>query len=125
MDSFEASTLYGDWGGTAEADDAHANSLHEYLKNKQLIKSTEFLIGAHLSINEGSPYVRAFVYEGKDFASVQAALVAQPDPIPVREIEINLSAEEFIGPFKQFSVMLMWKDLKIDGRDYSENSSLQ
>lgn len=56
MASFKASVQYGDWEGTAAADDTDAGSLslHRYLEQKRLIKPGEFLIAASLWVGENS-----------------------------------------------------------------------
>jgi hypothetical protein len=76
MESFKASTQYGDWKGTAAADGADARALHSYLEEKKLIKEGEFLVAV-------SPYtgehdfvsISAFVFEnGDEFQSVKDAI---------------------------------------------------
>jgi hypothetical protein len=79
MESFKASVQYGDWEGTAAADNADfGNSIREYLDKKQLIKPGEFLIATSLWVGEnhnrklGTILVRAFLLKGhQDFESVK------------------------------------------------------
>jgi hypothetical protein len=52
METFKASAQYGDWQGTAAADDAHSD-LREYLEGKKLINPNEFLIAATLYVERG------------------------------------------------------------------------
>jgi hypothetical protein len=121
MESFKAGTQYGDWEGTVSADGAHVNSLHELLEAKNLIKPNEFLIAASFYYSEGSPNpVRALVFQGeKQYESVQKALAANKGPIPVREIQVELTAEEFLRLFKRFHVMLTWHGFELEQREYS------
>jgi len=121
MESFKASTQYGDWEGTAAAD-GQPSSLHEYLKEKGLMKPHEFLVAATLYVGEhgfDSPFIRAFVFQnGDDYKAVVDALAAINGPIPVRSVEVKLTTEEFLQLFKRFDVMLTWRGLQLEGRDY-------
>src|SRR5712692_9178689 len=119
MESFKASVQYGDWEGTAAADDAHTD-LREYLEGKKLINPNEFLIAASLYVDEGYTNVRVFAFQGgRHFESVKDALAAITGPIPVRAINVKLTQEEFIGLFKRFDVILTWKGFELEGRNYS------
>ncbi len=126
MESFKASTQYGDWEGTAAADGQH-RSLHEYLKEKGLMKSHEFLLAVTLYVPEhdyARPFVRVFLYEkGKDYESVKASIEATKGPIPVRKLELKLTTEEFLELFKRFDVTLTWHGLELEGRDFVASDS--
>jgi|HubBroStandDraft_6_1064221.scaffolds.fasta_scaffold41548_2 hypothetical protein len=121
MESFKASTQYGDWEGTVSADAAQANSLRELLQARGLIKPNEFLVAASFYYSEGEPNpVRALVFEGENkYESVQKVLTANSGPIPVREINVELTAEEFLRLFKRFHVMLTWHGFELEERGYS------
>jgi len=119
MAYFEASTQYGDWEGTAAADDKLRSSLREWLADKGLIEPGDFLIAATLHVLEINPYVHAFVFQnGQDYESVKNALASIEGPIPVRDVRVELTIEEFLGLFKQFSVVLTWHGLQLEGREY-------
>jgi hypothetical protein len=119
MESFKASVQYGDWEGTAAADDAHTD-LREYLEGKKLINPNEFLIAASFFVDEDYSNVRAFMFQGgRDFESVKDHLAAITGPIPVREVNVKLTPKEFIGLFKRFDVILTWKGFELEGREYS------
>ena len=122
MESFKASTQYGDWEGTAAAD-GQPHSLEEYLTEKGLMKEHEFLLAATLYVGDqafDSPQIRAFIYEkGADYESAKAEIDSIKGPIPVREIELKMKVKEFIDLFKRFDVMLTWHGLDLAGRKYS------
>jgi len=121
MATFKASTHYRDWEGTAASDAIHDGTVHDYLETKGLIQPNEFVLGTELTIIENSASVRAFLYEGsEDFEVVRKALTAQPGAVPVRIVNLSLTLEEFVGLFKQLSVMLTWNGLSLEGREYSE-----
>jgi hypothetical protein len=121
LESFKASTQYGDWEGTAKADD-QPKSLHNYLEEKGLMKEHEFLLAATIYVGEhdfDSPYIKAFVFEkGRNFESVKHEIDAMEGPIPVREVRVELTTREFLDLFKRFDVVLTWHGLELEGREY-------
>lgn len=120
MERFKASTQYGDWEGTAAADN-QPTSLHDFLEEKGLIEEHEFLLAATLYVGEhsyDSPYVKAYLFKGDDYESVKKKLDANKGPIPVREVDIKLTTEEFLELFKRFDVMLTWHGLNLQGREF-------
>ena len=121
MEFFKAATQYGDWEGTAAADE-QPSSIRDYLKEKGLIQSHEFLVAATLYVTEhgyNKPFIRAFIFENADnVGSVRDAINANEGPIPVRTVEVPLTTEEFLSLFKRFNVMLTWRGLSLAGREY-------
>jgi hypothetical protein len=119
MEKFKASTQYGDWEGTASADNAH-NSIHEYLLQQKLIEEGEFLVAVSLYSSENSIYIRVFVLPGKgDFKSAKEALDSTDGPVSVHEVNLKLKLEEFLELFKRFDVVLTWHGFELEGREYS------
>jgi hypothetical protein len=120
MEKFKAYTHNGDWKGTASADEAHPESVHELLKKMGLIHKNEFLVSVSITHDEGSFRVSAFVLERLgELGQVENYLNAQTDPIPVREVKFEMAAAEFLNLFKDFNVVLTWQDLKLEGRECS------
>lgn len=68
----------------------------------------------------GRSYVTAYLYNKADnnHDNVKAELDALGGPIPVRKVDVPVSAERFISFFKRFSVMLTRPSLNLDGRDF-------
>jgi hypothetical protein len=104
---------YGDWPGTAAADDIDPSSasVRRYLREKGLVKPNEFLIAVQLFVGEthhnnqlAKPYIRAFLLEGADnYEDVKKRLEeleSAGEPIPVREVNIDMHLEAFVGMFK-------------------------
>lgn len=129
MDTFKASVQYGDFKGTSAADRAdNGHDLDTFLKDKGLIQPDEFLIAASLWVGEskggapGNAYIKAYLFNtaGGNHGSVKEALDNMLDPIPVRAVDVPVSAEQFVSFFKRFSVMLTVPSLGIDGRDFEE-----
>lgn len=125
MTTFKASVQYGDWKGTAAADNGDFATLDKYLDENGLKQEGEFLIATSLWVGEnngknlGSVYARAFLYSGDaSFDTVKAALDAQSGTVPVRVVVLEMTIEQYIGLFKRFDVMLTRPGLNIEGRDY-------
>lgn len=122
MESFKASVQYGDWEGTAAADDADfEHAIRSYLENRQLIEGDEFLVATSLWVSEGHLSIRAFLLKGhQDFESVKQTLDAlNGEPVPVRVVDVPLSLEKFVALFKRFNVMFTWHGLQLEDREFS------
>lgn len=127
MSNFKASVQYGDFKGTAAADNADGSyDLNRYLAEKGFKKKNEFLVATSLWVGEsaggklGHVHVAAYLYNQSDeHDTVKAALDAAPDPIPVRVVDLELSIEEYVSFFKRFSIMLTRPGLNIEGREYT------
>jgi hypothetical protein len=130
MESFKASVQYGDWKGTAAADDSDplAVSVGRYLEKKGLIKPGEFLLAVRLFVGEShdnklaEPYIRAYLLkDAENYGAVQERLEeleSAGEPIPVREVNIDMPLGKFVAMFKRFEVMLTWHDLALEDREY-------
>jgi hypothetical protein len=92
--------------------------VHSHLRDKGLIEPGEFLVAVSFYAAK-PPFVRAFMIPGDKFETVQEALATNAGPISAREIDLELTTEEFLGLFKRFSVTLTWHGLELEGRDYS------
>jgi hypothetical protein len=119
MGFFRASAQYGDWKGTAAADNARRD-LDDYLTSHGLIKEKEFLIAVSLFVSQGFVSIRALAVQGSNLEAVQAELTATEDPIRVREIRVELTTEKFLNLFKIFNVVLIHRGLDLEERQYSE-----
>lgn len=118
MEFFRASTQYGDWEGTAAADDSTPHGLREYLTENGLMTADEFLIAANLFASEGFTSIRAFVVPGENFQKVKESLSSAGNPITVREVGLDLTKEEFFDLFKRLDILLTWHGLELKGREY-------
>lgn len=126
MSTFSASVQYNDKLGTAAADRADQNDLHDYLKNKGLIKDDEFLLSTSLWVGDnhggkvGFVAVTAYLFEAVGYENMKAALDAIKGPIPVRTVNLEVTLEEFFGFFKRFEVFLTPNGLDIAHREFKE-----
>jgi hypothetical protein len=124
MSKFKASVQYGDWNGTAAADDADQISLSRYLETKGLVDEKEFLVASSIFIGEnhggklGGVYISAYLFTPPPDTTVDVALDAITGPIPVREVELQITLEEYLGFFKRFKVFHTKRYLNLEGREY-------
>jgi hypothetical protein len=120
MECFKASVHYGDWGGTAAADEANPrNGLWGYLEAQGLKGEDEFLVAASLYRGALGVGVLAYLYKAADMGSVREELVAIKGPIPVRQVRLDLTLDQFLDLFDRLKVMLTWDGLGLDRREYS------
>lgn len=125
-DTFRAHVQYGDWTGTASADNDDQRDLYQLLKNRKIFDGDkEFLIGASLWIGENhggvvkTPYVSAIITPlDNTYDNLEAKLKAIEGPIPARRVDVELTLEEFVGLFKRFAVVLTTRGLDLNDREY-------
>jgi len=120
MESFKASVHYGDWSGTAAADEANPrNGLWGYLEEQNLKDEDEFLVAASLYRGALGVGVLAYLYKAADMDSVQQELAAIKGPVPVRQVRLDLTLDQFFDLFDRIKVSLTWDGLGLDRREYS------
>ncbi len=121
---FKAGVQYGDWEGTAAADNADETSFTKRLLDQGLIGENEFLVGIEIWSGENHagvaspPTVYAYVVDGDSHANVGSYLSNKSTPAKVKQVEITLSYEEFFGLFKRFNVVLTGRELDLVNREY-------
>ncbi|MGH9698966.1 MAG: TetR/AcrR family transcriptional regulator C-terminal domain-containing protein [Candidatus Acidiferrales bacterium] len=123
MGTLKAGTQYGDWKGTAAADNADSDAFEGYLESMGLTKDGERLIGVSLGTVGNSVFVRAFFAEGpEDFTELAEALADTKEPIRLRVEDVEITLQQFFGMFKEFEVMLISHELQstIEGKEYRQ-----
>lgn len=125
QDRFRASVQYGDWTGTASADDADANAIRDLLVARGIMnRDKDFLIGITLWIGENHggkvqpPSISAVFFAGNKFDEIEPLLRKKADPIPTRRVDVELTLNEFMGLFKRFAVVLTQRGLDLTHREY-------
>lgn len=89
-ETFRAGVQYGDWTGTASADNDDTKDLYQLLKSKNLLNTEkEFLVGATLWVGENHggkvqvPYVSAIITPlDNAHDNLNAKLKAHLGPVP-------------------------------------------
>jgi dsDNA-binding SOS-regulon protein len=120
MESFTASAQYDDWEGMVAADDA-MDSMRKHLQHEGMInEDNEFLVAVSFWLHEHSSLrLRAFVFhKSPSSRSVTEELAAVKGPIPVREVTVDLTPEEFLCRFTIFHLILTRRVHGLMGRDY-------
>lgn len=122
-ETFRAGTQYGDWKGTAAADNHDRRDLRIYLEEKGLLKENERIVGitmfsgeVHTATQDEEVYVTVLVSEGQDITSISERVMAG-EILQVRKISFQMYLNEFFCLFKRFELCISNHGM-IDGRDY-------
>jgi hypothetical protein len=124
MQRLKASVQYGDWEGTAAADNADHRSIHDLLREKGMIFEDEFPVGLEFYIGENhngevqEPYLSVLLLDRPNYDTVAEEVKATTGPLTFRKVRVDLTLNEFLGLFKRFSVTLSLRGLDIAGREY-------
>ncbi|OJA25436.1 hypothetical protein [Burkholderia ubonensis] len=125
METFKATTQYGDWTGTASADRSDATTLSDLLLQRGLRTEEEFLVGAKLWVGENHNnklahvFVHAYLFDGTGFDDVSAAIAEAGDALKLKRVSVELTLEEYICLFKRFAVALSDPHFDLEGREFS------
>jgi len=128
---FEAGTQYGDWKGTAAADefgDATDDFDELFEATGKVDLEEEIMIDFEFYAGEGHFNLAGFFHPKSTsnklgwVPSLNDDFKDDQKPIPVRKVEVKLTLEEFFKYFKRFNVVLNRSSIDISGRDYEEIS---
>jgi hypothetical protein len=125
METFRAGVQYGDWKGTAAADNSDQTDIEDYLIEKGLmtkedrLMSVSFYSGENHHGKVGPVGGRALIFDGfRSQADVSKAIANESDAIAVRSERFEMTLEEFVGMFKRFHVMLTDRTFDLTDRDF-------
>ena len=122
---FKAGVQYGDWKGTAAADNADFSAMSKYLQQAGLLGTSEFLVGFEVYVGETRgtepPFFssRAFIIQSGDFETAKEAVDSQ-NPLPVEAKDLDLKLADFFKLFKRFNLVLTHRGLDLENREYRE-----
>jgi hypothetical protein len=128
MTNFTAGTQYGDWKGTASADEFIPRTSFEKLfeATGKVDKENDVLIGFEFYAEEEFFFLAGY-YHPKSSSnpngwgpSLNDDFNRTDESIRIQKIEIKLTLEQFFKYFKRFNVVMIKKGLDIIGRDYDE-----
>jgi hypothetical protein len=123
METLRASTYYGDWGGTAAADEAYGQKgLMDYLESQQVKDDDEFLLAASFYKNNLGVGLQAYLYRSKNLDFVREELDSIKGAIPVRRVHLEMTMNEFLDLFDRFKITLTWDNYGLEGREYEVSS---
>ncbi|MGN7825990.1 hypothetical protein ACTJJ8_04525 [Agrobacterium radiobacter] len=119
MQDFKASTQYGDWQGTAQADDGSQVYFQNFLREKGVIDENSYAVGIRFFNGEtfDKPWIKAVVADGAGYDDVNAQITST-GTLRFKEVDINLTLQEFFELFKRFSIILTSRDLGLAEREY-------
>ena len=123
---FQAGTQYGDWKGTAAADEPGADSSFEELfeATGKVDKDKEVLIGFEFYAGEMSFYLAGYYHPTSNSnpegwgPSLNDDFKRNAEPIRVKQVKVDLTLEQFFRYFKRFNVVMVQDGLDIIGREY-------
>ena len=123
---FQAGTQYGDWKGTAAADEYGADNAFDELfeATGKVNPEKEILIGFEFSNYEGSIFLAGYFHRKPAenalgwYPTLNNEFQRQTGPIKVKRVRVEITLEQFFKCFKRFNVMLADKALDITGREY-------
>lgn len=132
MSRLRASVQYGDWRGSAAADDISHGDFHDHLRSIGEFGDDEFLVGIEVFIGDNHPgrppqppMVSALLAARGDFDTVKAKLRAQRDPIPLRRVRLDLTLDDLLRKFKRIAITFLRNGLDLDDREYEDTAELQ
>jgi hypothetical protein len=128
MGMLKAGVTFGDWEGTASADNLDKNDISDLLEQRRLLdRKSELVVAIELYTAENHPgqpvrppTVRAYIATGEGYDNIADWIRRTPDPLPLRQIEVELTHEQFVGLFKRFSVLLTRRGLNLSGREAAD-----
>jgi hypothetical protein len=116
---FDASVQYNDWKGTSAADRSDHQSIEGYMRQEGLMSEDDYLLSISFYSGEGSNQIRAFLYSlEQNFENVKDAIASTVGPVPVREVRLMMTNDEFLGLFKRFDVTLHVNGMNLNGRQF-------
>lgn len=123
---FRAGTQYGDWKGTASADEYGAHNEFDELfeATGKVDPENEILIGFEFSNYEGSIFLAGYFHRRPAenalgwYPTLNNEFQRQTGPIKVKKVRVEITLEQFFKCFKRFNVMLADNALDITGREY-------
>ena len=131
MTRFTAGTQYGDWKGTAAADEFGdvTDKFDELFEaTGKVDPKNDIMIAFEFYAGEGHFYLAGYFHPKSNsnslgwIPSLNDDFNSNAKPIQVRKVEVNLTLEQFFKYFKRFNVVLVQSGLDISGRDYDEIS---
>ena len=122
-ETFMAGVQYGDLKGTSAADQQDVESIEGWLKKNHQdhhIDSNDNFVGLSMhasKISKQSINVSFFFVNLKNGQTVPDLITSSKNGVPVKKINIDMNASEFIGLFKRLNVTLSSKGI-VEGVEY-------
>ena len=128
MPTFQAGVQYGDWKGTAAADefgDARRDLEDLFQAKGKVDIENDILIAFEFFIGENDFFYLMGFFHPKSESTADGWIPSlnhdfdeNTDPIRVKQVKVDISLSEFLAFLKRFSVVLVRQGLDISGREY-------
>ncbi len=116
-ETFMAGVQYNDLKGTSAADEQEINNIDKWLKDNNHIDSSDTLVGLSMHGHTSSVSVNFFTVNLKIDQTIPDLINSSSSGVPVKKINIDMKASEFIRLFKRFNVTLSSNSL-MEGIEY-------
>ncbi len=117
MASFEADVQYNDWKGTCAADNSDHGSLSSMLLDSGQLAEDESIVALNFYMHYADRvYAHAYAIP---LNTLTATREDRFSPVLAREIDFELTTQQFFKMFKRFDIVLTDPGLDIQGREYS------
>ena len=123
-DQFRASTEHNELVGSVAADAAHFTSMEHWLEEQALLRTGEHLVGIRFFVGQlpasGEALVQVSFLVTPDETNLRIRIpgVDEPPTIVVRQIQRELSLNNFFGFFKSLELTLSSRG-EFEGRSYA------
>jgi hypothetical protein len=120
MERLQAETQYGDWEGSAAADNAAVDDLGATLAARGLAPAGRFLVAFDLWQSEvdGSTKLTAHYALGNSYDEATKAM-PQDGPIDLVAVDVPLSLADFLACFKRLNVTMVRAGSNLHAREFN------
>lgn len=111
-EKFSAHVQYDDFKGTASADKNDRWQIEEYLKQKNVLRDGDYIVGVEFYSGENhekiqNSLINVAVILCNSAVSIDVpAYVSHGKALPVRKIRFQVTLAEFFGFYKRFSIKI-------------------
>lgn len=122
MEIFKASVQYNDLKGSVAADRADKTDAENWLKengyiNEEHVVGISMWAGENHGTHRDPVSVKFLVSSLNGYSNIPEMLQADNDPIPVKEIRVDMNISDFFALFKRLEITLSSGGL-IEGKTY-------
>ncbi|MEX2109069.1 MAG: hypothetical protein WD802_00500 [Gemmatimonadaceae bacterium] len=102
---------YNDFVGSSAADRAGIGGPEDWLRERKLMQSDDFVLGIEIWAGENDgvhrdPITVHFLLVKGSFDSAKETIGSSSRRVPVRRVTVDIGVAEFMGLFKRFSVAI-------------------
>ena len=117
MAFLETAAQYGDWVGTADADDETINDVQQFLRARECISDEELVAALEYGKHERMTIITALVAPVGAYDRLHEAR-NERGLLRLRRVPLELTTDEFFAMFKRVGFALVRAGLDIEGGEY-------